>query len=504
MWRRLGEERMSDAPFRVLVLQDNGLNESLPLTDISAVLKQDDFHTDLLIARDEGRRFFPQIGACRPDAFLVPFDILGQAWPVRLVHELKRRHPAVPIVGVGTYVTLYTDALAAEPIDVLCRGEAEMPLRELFGRLRARADYADIPNCWVRRDGGWIKNPLRPLLTRLDDLPTPDRELYYRRYAYLRGFSTKRVVAGRGCGNRCFYCYNAVLQDLYDCRGAAFTRKKSPGRVIADIQDLRQRATVRSVYFLDDLFTDDREWLVDFGARYAREVAVPYACNLTASSADETTVRALASSGCRAVLMGVETGNEQTRRRVLNKPITDAQINRAAALFRQHRIKFLTYTMLGLPGETVDDLWRTIEFNQRLRPDYLRVTIAFPMPHTVMTQQAVQSGLMTTAQLEHIFSLPPRAQYTSSIYQTDPAHARLLRGTYYLFPLAVKRRLPRRVVSLLRRVSPLTQLLKWLSYFTVLWEEKGVFNITLRSGLRFFWHTDHPLNKTKNTNNFIP
>jgi len=492
------------AAFKIVVINDNGLNESLPITEISAVLKNSGFETDLLIQKDEGARFFEEIAHIHPDAFVVPFDIMGQSWSINITNELKKRWRDIPVIAVGTYATLFPEVLSQCDADVLCRGEAEYALKEFFTKLRNNEDYGGVKNLWIKRDGEIVKNQLRPLISNLDELPIPDRELYYRRYEYLRKFSTKRIVAGRGCAQRCFYCYNPALQDLYECRGKLFTRKKSPERVLVDIEDLKKRAVVKSIYFIDDLFTDDKAWLLKFCEIYPRKFKIPFACNITADSVDEDKTKALKSAGCRAVLMGVETGNEKLRVEVLNKVVKDEQIVRAAELFKKYKMKFLTYNMLGLPTETLDSLLKTVEFNQKLRPDYIRVTVAFPMPHTKMTDIAVEKGLVTKEALEHIFSLPPKQQYTTSIYQSDAKFMKKVRRLYHLFPFAVKFNLPKWFVRFLINVPFLSPILKWVHYFTVLWEEKGVFNITLISGLRFFFHTGHPLNKTKNANNFVP
>lgn len=490
--------------FKVLFINDNGINESLPTTEISAVLKTAGFETDLLIQKDEGKNFFGKISAIKPDAFVIPFDVMGQSWSIGITNELKKRWREIPIVAVGTYATLFPEVLLQCDADVLCRGEAEYALLELFERMRDGKDFSDVKGLWIKRDGEIIKNSLRPLIANLDELPIPDRELYYKRYEYLRKFSTKRIVAGRGCAQRCFYCYNPALQDLYECRGKRFTRKKSPERVLVDIEDLKKRAVLKSIYFIDDLFTDDKSWLLKFCEIYPKKFAIPFACNITADSVDEDKVRALKDAGCRAVLMGVETGNENLRMQVLNKVVKDEQIVEAASLFKKYRIKFLTYNMLGLPTENLDSLLKTVEFNQKLKPDYIRVTVAFPMPNTKLTEIAVEKGLVTRERLNYIFSLSPKEQYTTSIYQSDKKFMKKVKRLYHLFPFAVKFRLPRWKIKFLISVPLFSFILKWLHYFTVLWEEKGVFNITLISGLRFFLHTGHPLNKTKNANNFVP
>ncbi len=490
--------------FKILFINDNGINESLPSTEISAVLKAAGFETDLLIQKDEKNQFFPRIAEMQPKAFIVPFDIMGQEWSISITKRLKNRWKSIPIIAVGTYATLYPDIIIQTGADILCRGEAEYALLELFTKMRNYEDYSNVKNLWVKSNGRIIKNPLRPLLQNLDELPIPDRELYYKRYNYIRLFSTKRIIAGRGCANRCYYCYNSGLQDIYEARGKCFTRKKSPERIMVDIADLVNRAVVKSIYFLDDLFTDDKDWLLKFCSLYPQKFKIPFACNVTASSIDEDKVKALRHAGCRAVLMGVETGNEQLRVKVLNKIITNRQIIMAVNLFKKYGIKFLTYNMLGLPGDTLDTLLETVKFNQDLRPDYLRATVAFPMPHTYMTELALKQGLITQEKLDYIFSLPPKEQYSSSIYQSDTKFKKKLTRLFHLFRFAIKLRMPINIVRVLISVPFWAPILKWIQYFSILWEEKGIFDISLLSGLRFFFHTGHPLNKTKNANNFIP
>src|SRR5271157_3313484 len=159
------------------------------MTEISAVLKDAGFQTDLLIQKDENGLFYQKTREVKPNAFVVPFDIMGQIWSIGMTKDLKHRWPDIPIIAVGTYATLYPEVLEQSSADILCRGESEYALRDLFTRMRDGDDYSDVQNLWIKRDGQILKNPMRPLLCNLDELPIPDRELYYRRYPYIRKFS---------------------------------------------------------------------------------------------------------------------------------------------------------------------------------------------------------------------------------------------------------------------------------------------------------------------------
>ena len=66
----------------------------------------------------------------------------------------------------------------------------------------------DIPNWWFKLEGEIVKNPVRPLIRQLGDLPMPDRELIYNKHAPTRNSPIKHFMAGRGCPYHCTYCFN--------------------------------------------------------------------------------------------------------------------------------------------------------------------------------------------------------------------------------------------------------------------------------------------------------
>jgi len=45
---------------------------------------------------------------------------------------------------------------------------------------------------------------------------------------------------------------------------------------------------------------------------------------------------------------------------------------------RQHKIPFRTYNILGLPDETLEDVYSTIRLNQEIRADYPWVSLLMP------------------------------------------------------------------------------------------------------------------------------
>ena len=120
-----------------------------------------------------------QVQAAAPD--LVAFSTTTHQYPYieRYAGYLREARPRCCASAAARIPRSVPEEVAASPaFDVVCVGEGEYALRDLVERLERGEDYADIPNLWVRRDEQVIRNPLRPLIADLDELPYVDRELF--------------------------------------------------------------------------------------------------------------------------------------------------------------------------------------------------------------------------------------------------------------------------------------------------------------------------------------
>ena len=113
-----------------------------------------------------------------------------------------------------------------------------------------------------------------------------------------------------------------------------------------------------------------------------------------ANELDEESVIGLKNSGCLNIYIGVETGNENLRNKILKKKLTNKQIINATGSLREYNVRFGTYNMFGLPGETLDLAFETIKFNHLLKPDYTINNIFQPYPKTELANSAAEQGLL--------------------------------------------------------------------------------------------------------------
>jgi len=367
------------------------------LGSLSAVLKAAGHQTALIYLQAEPSRgdLLAQVQAAAPD--LVAFSSTTHQFPYieRYAGYLREALPATPRVIGGTHPTLVPEQVAASGVfDVICVGEGEYPLRDLVERLEQGHDYADVANLWVRRGDEVIRNPLRPLIADLDELPWVDRELFDFDALLAANDGWVDIMSGRGCPYECSYCCNPGLKTCYDGLGK-YVRFRSVGHVIGELKALRARYPVKTVNFQDDTFTLERRWTLEFCRAYGAEVGLPFWINTRAERIlDEKLVPALAEAGCAGVRIGVENGDETLRAGVLKRRMSNDDLVRAFALLHKHGLKAYSCNMIGIPGETPASIQATIDLNRRLEPDEFQFSVFYPYPMTELHDTCVAQGLI--------------------------------------------------------------------------------------------------------------
>jgi len=474
----------------VLFIQDNGINESLSLCDCAALLRTHGHECKLLISRNE-RDLIGQTAAFAPDVFIIPCDIWGERAALGFCTTMKQ-HFNKPMVLCGTYPLLYPEVVETPDVDVVAIGESEFALLDLVEAMEANRDITNIPNLHVKQDGNIFHNPMRQLLEDLSVLPLPARDIYFH-YPFMKNISLKRFTSGRGCPNACSFCYNDKFRQMYKGKGR-YVRRKPVGRVIEELLWMKNNAPMDTAHFSDDLFTDDKPWVLEFCREYGAHVKRPFTCNTTVNAVDEETVAALRSAGCSGIAIGVETGREKLRLQTLNKPFTDDEIINIAALIKKHGMILTVFTMLALPGETIEHTFETVRLTRSIHADNPRIVFISPIPRTTMTENAIRDGL-----LDSDYSSGPTALNTP-VFKSR--YHREFMNLYYLYDFALISEFAERIVRKIIRFK-LPGFLKLLVLPRML-REKRFFGIRLLSGLRFYWNTDMPQNRTKNFNNYLP
>jgi anaerobic magnesium-protoporphyrin IX monomethyl ester cyclase len=362
---------------------------------ISAVLKQAGHATRLLTLdhldpealEAAVRDFQPKLVALSLTSGFFPLGQEIAKW-VAATHNL-------PVILGGVHPTLCPEeSIASEGVLAICRGEGEYPMLELCAALESGADPSHIPNLWVRKDGQVTRNELRPLIADLDQLPYPDRDLFPMDLM-IRQFAEVEFMGSRGCPFLCAYCVNHALQELYRGKGS-FIRFRTIDSLLDEIGAVMSRYPRGGIVgFHDDTFTLSRPWLREFAEKYPKRFKFPFWCNATADSINEEVVGLLKQAGCYEVRIGLESGNDEIRTKVLNKRVPREAIVRAFRLLREAGIKTYAFNMVGLPYETVETIYDTITLNREVRANEMFCSVFFPYPGTQAYEICREKGWLT-------------------------------------------------------------------------------------------------------------
>jgi len=350
-----------------------------------------------------------------------------------LNRRVRAEFPDTLSVFGGPHPTFFPEMIDDDGVDALCRGEGEHPMLDLVTCVAKGAPITGIANWWVKEGGTVYRNPVRPLLDDLDELPIPDHEVF--RSAMPGAVEQALVITSRGCPHRCTYCFNHAYRKLYRNLGKV-VRRRSVEHVMRELREVR-RAGCRFVRFLDDVFILSPSWVRAFCAAYAREIRLPFSCLVRANYVTEELVGLLAAAGCYRIILGIETGNEEVRKRVLERNMANEEILLAARLIREAGITLVTANLAALPGGSFAADWETLELNIRCRPRYGSVQILTPFPRTAIHDIAVAEGSLDEVQMRALES-SFRLCSSSPLRFDDPREKRRMENLHKLFALTVR------------------------------------------------------------------
>ena len=331
-------------------------------------------------------RFSCTIDKFKPSLIAVSTMTTNYSQSLNLIKEVR---PSCKVIFGGVHPTLMPEeVISEEVVDFVCIGEGDEALPELCESLEKDVDPSGIRNLYVKKDrrsGEIVRNDLRPFMD-LDLLPPPDLGVFGPHHLF-RPFLGKIykgifMSTSRGCPRGCYYCVNSKLRSIFRECGNNYIRFQSPEVVARNVRFLNEEYGVNWIKFSDDTFLmrplEDIRRLRDL----LSPMGIMFGCSVDPATVTEEKVRMVKEAGCVAMSIGVETGNENLRSQVFGRHISDRQIRKAIDIVRGHDIKISTFNIIGLPGETRENIYETIRFNRELGVPDANIYILYPYPGT--------------------------------------------------------------------------------------------------------------------------
>jgi anaerobic magnesium-protoporphyrin IX monomethyl ester cyclase len=234
----------------------------------------------------------------------------------------------------------------------------------------------------------WLHTGMRSAVMRaplpdIHTLPPPAKELFYRH----AGFEAEdyKVIASRGCPYHCTFCSHTPIP------GEPPYRKRRPDDIIEELKRAREMFAPSTVYFLDDVFTLDREWLASLMEAYRVQVGIPFHAITHPVHFNLEIAGLLRSAGCFALRLGIQSVTPAVKQR-LGREEENVQVADAIAAARRCGIRVEVDHMVNLPGESFEEGRQGVLFYNDHRPDTIKVYWLTPLPGTKLLSQLQVEG----------------------------------------------------------------------------------------------------------------
>ncbi|MCJ7559085.1 B12-binding domain-containing radical SAM protein [Candidatus Bathyarchaeota archaeon] len=364
----------------------------LGLGYLAAVLEKNQYKVDVIdcqALRFTYEEFKSEISKRQPNIVGITSTTLTYKSALQIAKIAKEACPNCLTLLGGSHVSFWDDKALQEcpSLDIVVRKEGENTLLELVQRLEAGKSYHDVIGTTCRKDGKIMKNPDRPYIENLDDLPFPAHHLWPIERLRKHGTIVFPLVTSRGCVYWCDFC-TAVR--MFGRR----YRMRSPKNVVDELEFLQKTFGAHQFTFYDDAFTVDQERAAEICAEIKnRKMKIEWDCETRVDMVTKELLRNMKEVGCIAVWFGVESGSQQVLD-AMRKGISPAQTVKAFKWAKEVGLMTVANVVLGFPGETKETIWETIKFIDRLSPNDIGYYIATPYPGTPLYETVKEKGLL--------------------------------------------------------------------------------------------------------------
>ena len=344
----------------------------------------------------------------RPD--VLGLSMLTPSTPVALevANQAKAALPHLRVVAGNVHADIfYREILTSSAVDFVVHGEGEYTISELcFALERGDTDFSGILGISYLEGDEVKKTAARPVIEDLDALPYPAWNLFpYTRYGLLPFADVARPVlsmtGSRGCPYRCEFCSLLYTGSNY--------RKRDPIKIVDEYEYLHERYGVKQIGFVDPIFPLNKNILFKFCEELMRRGLHKKLCWLSETRVDRIdreSLRIMRASGCRRVLLGIESGVDLLLENV-NKTFTTETTRRACRMLREEGIDSVGLFMIGLPGETPEMTRQTIDFAKSLDLDFAKFAITVPFPGSQMFEDLRREGRLNRDDWENWTTFQP-------------------------------------------------------------------------------------------------
>ena len=223
----------------------------------------------------------------------------------------------------------------------------------MCGRIEKKQEYTDVTNLWVKVDGKIVRKNSISKPVDINENPLLDISLFedQRLYRPMAGkvYKMLPVETIRGCPFTCRFCNSPDQMKLYKGLGSNFYRKKKMDLVYKELKYFKEVHKVEYNYFWADTFLGMSNNELDEFCEMYSDINLPFWMQTRPETINDDNMRKLKSVGLHRISFGVEHGNEEFRKKILDRKWKNKDILEKLKIPKKYNISFSANNITGFP-----------------------------------------------------------------------------------------------------------------------------------------------------------
>jgi radical SAM superfamily enzyme YgiQ (UPF0313 family) len=368
----------------------------LGLAYVAAALEKADFNVEMIdnyLLEKPIEDLKLDIKRVNPDIVGITCGSVTYQRCIETAKAVKEVRPSCKVVAGGWHPSYMPESVLKNPeIDYVVVGEGERAMVELATYITQGVNGKAVLIAGVAywHDGEIAKNPQK-FISNLDEIPIPARhllplKLYNRVIEYLDVKPVDVMSVTRGCPFKCAFCESYTLW-------GPTCRSFSPKRIVEEIEQLMTNYGTKGIYFINDNFTIRKNDTLELCRLIGKnKLDIEWACDTRVDMLTQELLREMRMAGCKTIWFGIESGSPSIRKK-LNLGVTLEQTEAAIRLCKKEGIRTSCSFLLGIPGETVEDMQATFKFARKLDPEWCGFNIYIAVPGSILYEEVMEKGL---------------------------------------------------------------------------------------------------------------
>lgn len=340
---------------------------------------------------------------------------------------------AIIIAGGGVPTNMHKQIFQESPsFDALCYGEGEKPLSGLVGAADKLLYLEGNPSWITRKKIDEWQTFQYDFVENLDEIPFLDYDILnitdYRLNATISAYPTINdknqnipVMTSRGCPHSCCFCSSSTVHGKK-------MRFYSLARVKDDFKHLKDKYGAKTIIVQDDQFLANKKRALEIlDILNEFELTAFFPNSLALYMLDRKILTALKSAGVHQLVLAIESGSNRVLREIMHKPLNLSIVKQVANDCRELGIYTDVNILIGLPGETKQDIECSRIFLKTIYANWFRINVATPLIGSEMYDICLKKNYFKGSVID--------TNYKKAVVETEDFTAEYIQEMAYLLNL---------------------------------------------------------------------